>query len=42
MPHKGKSKNTKDDPMYGGGMKLRPPTKKEKAKKSKAKKGKKK
>lgn len=30
-----KSKDKKGDPMYGGGMKIRPATKKEKAKKKK-------
>lgn len=35
---KKKSKDKKGDPMYGGGMKIRPATKKEKAAKAKKKK----
>ncbi len=39
MPHKAKkSKDKKGDPMYGGSMKIRAATKKEKANKAKAKK----
>lgn len=37
-----KSKDKKGDPLYGGGMKIRPPTKKEKGKSKPKSKGKKK
>jgi hypothetical protein len=37
MADKKKGKDKKGDPMYGGGMKIRKPTKKEKANKAKAK-----
>lgn len=41
MAKKKKSKDEPGDPMYGGGMKIRKATKKEKIKKAKAKKKKK-